>query len=133
VEGVTHDYKRHGTTTLFAAGRVLVEVDTESVAGKTWVVFQVVDTGIGMTQQQKENIFEAFAQADLSTTREFGGTGLGLAITRHFCRVMGGEINLESESGKGSTFTMRLPAVMGSATESPSSTVETSEVTVDGG
>ena len=114
-------------------GRVLVEVEAESVAGKTWVVFKVADTGIGMTQQQKESIFEAFTQADLSTTRKFGGTGLGLAITEHFCRLMEGEINLESEPGKGSTFTMRLPAVMGSATESPSSMVETSEMTVDGG
>ncbi len=98
-------------------GRFSVEVVTELVDGKTWIVFRFADTGIGMTQQQKENIFEAFTQGDISTTRKFGGTGLGLAITLHFCRLMEGEIDLESEPGKGSTFTMRLPEEVESATE----------------
>ena len=114
-------------------GRVSVEVDKELVAGKTWIVFQVADTGVGMTREQQEKVFEAFTQADLSTTRQFGGTGLGLAITQHFCRMMEGEILLESEAGKGSTFTMRLPAKVGPVSGSLSSTLEQGEVTVDDG
>ncbi len=91
-------------------GRICVKVERESEAEKEWIVFQVADTGVGMTPEQKTKIFEAFTQADLSTTRKFGGTGLGLAITQHFCHMMSGEILVESEQGKGSTFTMRIPA-----------------------
>ena len=76
-----------------------------------WLVFRVADTGIGMTPEQLGRLFEAFTQAEASTTRRFGGTGLGLALTRHFCRLMGGEVTAESAPGAGSTFTVRLPAV----------------------
>ena len=77
--------------------------------GGDWL-FTVQDTGIGMTAEQMAGLFEAFAQADASTTRKYGGTGLGLAITRRFCRMMGGDATVESTPGSGSAFTLRLPA-----------------------
>lgn len=76
------------------------------------LVFDVADSGIGMTPEQTAKLFERFTQADASTTRRFGGTGLGLAITRAFCQLLGGHISLASDFGKGSTFTIRIPAVL---------------------
>lgn len=73
------------------------------------LVFQVSDTGIGMSTQQIATIFNPFTQADESTTRRYGGTGLGLTITRKLCLMMGGDLSVESELERGSTFTMRLP------------------------
>ena len=81
-------------------------------------VFSISDTGIGMTPEQQAKLFEAFSQAEASTTRRFGGTGLGLAITRRFCEMMGGRIDVQSEHGRGSTFTIRLPATVGEETAS---------------
>lgn len=81
------------------------------------IVFTVADTGVGMDSDQVSRIFEPFTQADSSTTRRFGGTGLGLAITRRFCELMAGSIEAESTKGSGSTFTMRLPAVLGKPAE----------------
>ncbi len=78
--------------------------------GRELVVFRVRDSGIGMTPEQQARVFEDFVQADASTSRRYGGTGLGLAISRRFCRMMDGEIEVESVSGKGSLFTVRLPA-----------------------
>jgi signal transduction histidine kinase len=77
--------------------------------GGNWVEFAVTDTGIGMTPEQQAKLFEEFTQADASTAQHFGGTGLGLAITRKLARLMGGDVTVASEPGKGSTFTVRLP------------------------
>ncbi|MEG4170410.1 MULTISPECIES: ATP-binding protein [unclassified Microcoleus] len=73
------------------------------------VIFRVSDTGIGMTNEQLEQIFKPFTQADASTTRKYGGTGLGLTISQRLCQILGGEISVESEDGKGSTFIVSLP------------------------
>jgi signal transduction histidine kinase/CheY-like chemotaxis protein len=79
------------------------------VDGRHWVEFAVADTGIGMTAEQQAKLFEEFSQADSSTARRYGGTGLGLAITRKLARMMGGDVTVTSEPGRGSTFTVRLP------------------------
>ena len=89
-----------------------------------WIEFQVRDTGIGMTPDQQAKVFEAFTQADNSTTRTYGGTGLGLAITKSFCRLMGGDVTLTSEAGKGTTFMVRLPAVTRAASDTAVSAAE---------
>ena len=99
-------FTQHGTIGLAA--------DRERAAdGSEWVVLRVSDSGIGMTPEQMAKLFEAFSQADASTSRHYGGTGLGLAITRRFCRMMGGDVTVASEAGRGSTFTVRLPAALG--------------------
>lgn len=90
-------------------GTISMDVGREEQDGHWWVVFRVSDTGIGMTVDQRDKLFQAFSQADGSTSRKYGGTGLGLAISRRFCRMMGGDITVESEYGKGTTFTVRLP------------------------
>jgi adenylate cyclase len=77
--------------------------------GRNWIEFAVADTGIGMTPEQQAKLFEEFIQADTSTAQRYGGTGLGLAITRKLVRMMGGDVTVASEAGKGSVFTVRLP------------------------
>jgi hypothetical protein len=77
--------------------------------GSEWVVMQVADTGIGMNEEDLQVIFDEFTQADSSQTRTVEGTGLGLTITRRLVQMHGGEISVESEQGKGSTFTVKLP------------------------
>ena len=77
---------------------------------KDWLAFRVSDSGIGMTEEQLDKLFQRFQQADASTTRRFGGTGLGLSITKAFSAMLGGEIDVESTPGQGSAFTVRLPS-----------------------
>lgn len=93
------------------AGTITLRLSTVSDETGEWVDLAVSDTGIGMTPEQMAGLFQAFSQADSSITRRFGGTGLGLAITRRFARLMGGDVTVASEPGRGSTFTARVPRV----------------------
>jgi adenylate cyclase len=79
------------------------------VDGRDWIEVAVADSGIGMTAEQLGKLFEEFTQADASTAQRFGGTGLGLAISRKLARMMGGDVTVTSQQGKGSVFTVRLP------------------------
>ena len=89
-------------------GKVDITVDVEEDTNGVWFAFDVVDSGVGMSEQALDKIFEAFVQADSSVTRQFGGTGLGLSISRDFARAMGGDITVESKLNKGSTFTVKI-------------------------
>ena len=93
-------------------GTVTLTVTREDVKNRSWIVFSVRDTGIGMTQEQLSRLFRPFTQADPSTTRKYGGTGLGLSISQRLSRLMDGTISVVSEPGMGSVFTVRLPAEM---------------------
>jgi signal transduction histidine kinase/DNA-binding response OmpR family regulator len=101
------------------SGTVELAVTREINSGRDFMKFQVKDSGIGMTPAQVGKVFEAFVQADSSTTRQYGGTGLGLAITKKFCDMMDGNIDVESEPGKGTTFTVRLPKRAGKEIDAP--------------
>ncbi|MGA2446424.1 MAG: response regulator [Opitutaceae bacterium] len=91
-------------------GRIELKIEREIGDQQVWVLMHVIDTGIGMTEEQLGRLFKAFTQADASTSSKFGGTGLGLAITKQFAQMMGGDITVKSTPGAGSTFTMRVPA-----------------------
>ncbi len=90
-------------------GLIRLEASRASHDGNEWLTFRVTDNGIGMSSDQLEHIFEAFTQADNSTSRRYGGTGLGLTISREFCAMLGGNISVESDPGQGSVFTVKLP------------------------
>ena len=91
-------------------GTIRLTIERRAAADDDWLDFTVSDTGIGMTEEQVGRLFQAFSQADSSTTRRYGGTGLGLTITRSFARMLGGDVTVASRSGEGSTFVLSLPA-----------------------
>lgn len=99
-------------------GTIALAIKSTMQGEDPWIDFIITDTGIGMTSEQQKTVFKAFAQADTSTTRQFGGTGLGLTITKQFASMMGGDIIVESQYNKGSQFTLRLPqTVQGGSSE----------------
>jgi adenylate cyclase len=107
-------FTRNGNLTLLAER---LETDQSTVQ------FAISDTGIGMTEEQLSRLFQAFSQADASTSKEYGGTGLGLAITRNFCQLLGGDVTVASQLGKGSTFTIILPDHPAPPTQAESASV----------
>jgi signal transduction histidine kinase/ActR/RegA family two-component response regulator len=113
-----------------SAGTIGLTGRRESVRGRDCLVFEVSDSGIGMSDQQMKRLFQPFIQADATTTRNFGGTGLGLAITQRLARLLGGDVTVASELGKGTTFTLYVPARYG-AIEAGASGAEQAPVTID--
>jgi signal transduction histidine kinase len=93
-------------------GTVTIAAQPQQNDGRDWITIAVTDTGIGMTAEQMGKLFQEFSQASSSTASKYGGTGLGLAISKRFCQMMGGDITVESEPGRGSTFTIRLPRMV---------------------
>jgi signal transduction histidine kinase len=91
-------------------GTITFTINRYQIEKKDWIRFSVRDTGIGLSGEQIQKLFQVFTQADASTTRKYGGTGLGLAITKKFSQMMGGDVRVESELGKGANFIIELPA-----------------------
>jgi signal transduction histidine kinase len=93
-------------------GTISIDVHQGQENGRDWITLAVTDTGIGMTVEQMGKLFQEFSQASSSTASKYGGTGLGLVISKRFCQMMGGDITVESEPGRGSTFTIRVPRIV---------------------
>ena len=108
-------------------GQVSLNVRRATIDGRSWNEFAVTDTAIGMTPEQMGKQYEQFSQAEATTARQYGGTGLGLAITRKLARMMGGDVTVTSEVGKGSVFTIRLPAGGAASTAAASEAVRQAE------
>jgi signal transduction histidine kinase len=96
-------------------GTITIDARHGQENGRDWITLAVADTGIGMTPEQLGKLFQEFSQASSSTASKYGGTGLGLVISRRFCQMMGGDITVASEPGRGSTFTIRLPKIVDAA------------------
>ena len=93
-------------------GTITIDARQGQEDDRDWITVAVTDTGIGMTPEQMGKLFQEFSQASSTTASKYGGTGLGLAISKRFCQMMGGDITVESEPGRGSTFTIRLPRIV---------------------
>jgi GAF domain-containing protein/anti-sigma regulatory factor (Ser/Thr protein kinase) len=93
-------------------GSISIDARDEKESGRDWITIAVTDTGIGMTPEQMGKLFQEFSQASSTTASKYGGTGLGLAISKRFCQMMGGDITVASEPGRGSTFTIRVPRIV---------------------
>ncbi len=102
-------------------GTVTIDARERAENGRDWIAISVTDTGIGMTPEQIGRLFQEFSQATSTTASKYGGTGLGLVISRRFCQMMGGDITVDSEPGRGSTFTIRLPRTVEASKETLSS------------
>jgi adenylate cyclase len=98
-------------------GTITIDARQRHENGRGWITLAVQDTGIGMTPEQMGKLFQEFSQASSATASKYGGTGLGLVISRRFCQMMDGDITVESEPGRGSTFTIRLPRIVDAAKE----------------
>jgi signal transduction histidine kinase len=98
-------------------GTITIDAREKSEDGRDWIIVAVADTGIGMSPEQMGKLFHEFSQASSTTASRYGGTGLGLAISKRFCQMMGGDITVESQPGRGSTFTIRLPRIVGASKE----------------
>src|ERR1700730_4156427 len=93
-------------------GTIAIDARQWQEDGRDGVSISIADTGIGMAPEQVGRLFQQFSQASSTTASKYGGTGLGLVISRRFCQMMGGDITVASEPGKGSTFTIRLPRIV---------------------
>jgi signal transduction histidine kinase len=93
-------------------GKISLTISSSNENQRDWIYFSVTDNGIGMSVEQIQKLFKPFTQADNSRTRKYGGTGLGLVLTQKFCQMMGGEITVESQLGRGSSFTIKLPTLV---------------------
>jgi signal transduction histidine kinase len=93
-------------------GTITIDARQGQENGRDWITIAVADTGIGMTPEQMGKLFQEFSQASSATASKYGGTGLGLVISRRFCQMMGGDITVASEPGRGSSFTIRLPRIV---------------------
>lgn len=114
-------------------GTITIDASRTMEDGREWITIAVTDSGIGMTPEQVGRLFQDFTQADASTTRKYGGTGLGLAISQRFCRMMGGDITVESAPGSGSTFILRLPAEVAAPGEAPEARTSVTSPRGEGG
>jgi signal transduction histidine kinase len=91
-------------------GEITLRAARERQADREWLVFEVEDTGVGMSEAQLARVFEPFTQAEAATARTYGGTGLGLTITKRLAKLMGGDVSVRSVKGQGTTFTLRVAA-----------------------
>ncbi|OQY44706.1 MAG: hypothetical protein B6242_12065 [Anaerolineaceae bacterium 4572_78] len=109
IQNIISDEIKFNAIKFTRRGTITITMHYEERKGENWLICQVSDTGIGMSNEQMLHVFEPFTQADNSTTRKYGGTGLGLAISHHYSQILGGRIYVESDYGHGSTFTVELP------------------------